>query len=70
MLYPFVIPGYGAVAFVAVEMKYPVLVSFGAELVLYAISTSLAGTVVIVSFVCGFVRFNVVSVVFTICMLL
>ena len=54
-------PGLGVVAFVAVEMKYPVLISFGAKLVLYVISTSLAGTVAIVSFVCGFATFIVVS---------
>jgi len=48
-------------------MKYPALVSFGAKLVLYVISTSLAGTVVaIVSFVCASATFNVVSVLFTI----
>ena len=67
MLYPFVVPRLGAVAFVEVKMKYPALVSFGAKLVLYVISTVLAGTVVaIVSFVCAFATFNVVSVLFTI----
>ena len=48
-------------------MKYPVLVSLGeAELVLYVISALLAGTIVIVWFVCAFTTFNVVSVLFTI----
>jgi hypothetical protein len=46
MLYPVTIPKLRGVAAVAVKRKYPVLVSLGAKLVLYVISTSLAGTVV------------------------
>jgi hypothetical protein len=48
-------------------MRCPLLLaSFGAEAVLYVISTNWAGTVDTVWFVCGFVRLTVVSVLFTI----
>src|SRR5918995_1234716 len=59
-----------AVALVVVETKYPLLISFGAKLVPYVISTSLAGIASTVWLVCGFMRFTVTSTLFTICMLL
>jgi hypothetical protein len=67
MVYPVTILKLRGVASVAVEIKYPVLISLGAKLVLYVISTSLAGTFAItLLFKPVLITFIVVSVLFTI----